>query len=109
MSSIRSTNAPLPRAYVAGWIKRGPSGVIGTNRPDAVATVRVMLADADSGFDTLSPNPDGVLALLARKHVQTVTFEDWRRIDTVETSSGQQRGKPREKLTTRAELLAASK
>jgi ferredoxin/flavodoxin---NADP+ reductase len=105
------TNAPLPRVYVAGWIKRGPSGVIGTNRPDAVATVRMMLADAVSDFvvDTLVPNPDGVLPLLARKQIQTVTFQDWVRIDTAEIASGKERGKPREKLTTLAELLAATK
>jgi ferredoxin/flavodoxin---NADP+ reductase len=105
------TDAPVPRAYVAGWIKRGPSGVIGTNRPDAVATVRAMLADAERDFvvDTLSPNPDGVLALLARKQIQAVTFQDWVRIDTAEIASGKQRGKPREKLTTLAELLAATK
>jgi ferredoxin/flavodoxin---NADP+ reductase len=105
------TNAPLPRVYVAGWIKRGPSGVIGTNRPDAVATVRVMLADAECGsvFDPLSANPDGVPPLLARKHIQPVTFEAWTRIDSIEMASGQQRGKPREKLTTLAELLAAGR
>ena len=104
------TAAPLPRVYVAGWIKRGPSGVIGTNRPDAVATVRVMLEDAerDSVFDTLSPDPDGVLALLARKQIQTVTFEGWTRIDAAEMAAGEQRGKPREKLTTRAQLLDAT-
>jgi ferredoxin/flavodoxin---NADP+ reductase len=104
------TAAPLPRVYVAGWIKRGPSGVIGTNRPDAVATVRVMLEDAerDSVFDTLSPDPDGVPALLARKQIQTVTFEGWTRIDAAEMAAGEQRGKPREKLTTRAQLLDAT-
>jgi ferredoxin--NADP+ reductase len=103
------TNAPLPRVYVAGWIKRGPSGVIGTNRPDAVATVQVLLADAerDSMLDALSPNPDGVPAVLARKRIQTVTFEEWAQIDTIEIATGKQRGKPREKFTTLAELLAA--
>jgi ferredoxin/flavodoxin---NADP+ reductase len=103
------TNAPLQRVYVAGWIKRGPSGVIGTNRPDAVATVRVMLADAEGGSrgDTVSSNPDGVLALLARKHIRTVTFEEWARIDTIERASGERRGKPREKFTTVAELMTA--
>jgi ferredoxin/flavodoxin---NADP+ reductase len=104
------TGAPLPRVYVAGWIKRGPSGVIGTNRPDAVATVRVMLEDAerDSGFDTVSPDPDGVPALLTRKQIQTVTFEGWTRIDAAEIAAGEQRGKPREKFTTLAQLLAAT-
>jgi ferredoxin--NADP+ reductase len=103
------TGALLPRVYVAGWIKRGPSGVIGTNRPDAVATVRGMLADAQCDTGTLSLGPDGAAALLARKQVQAVTFEAWRRIDRREVELGKQRGKPREKFVTRAELLAAAR
>jgi hypothetical protein len=59
-------------------------------------------------LDTLTPDPDGVPALLARKQIQTVTFEGWRRIDAVEMAAGEERGKPREKLTTRAQLLAAT-
>ncbi len=102
------TGAPLPRVYVAGWIKRGPSGVIGTNRPDAVATVRGMLADAEGDAGSRSLSADGVPALLARKQVQAVTFEAWKRIDHLEVESGKRRGKPREKFTTREELLAAA-
>jgi ferredoxin--NADP+ reductase len=105
---VIEANGPLPRVYVAGWIKRGPVGVIGTNRSDAVATVRTMLADADGDpmLGSLVPNPDGVPALLAQRHVQTVSFPDWTRIDALEVASGAKRGKPREKLTSRAELLA---
>ena len=63
------TGAPLPRVYVAGWIKRGPSGVIGTNRPDAVATVRAMLADAerDAGSAHCRSPGDGVAAAARAK------------------------------------------
>jgi ferredoxin--NADP+ reductase len=69
-----------------------------------------MLEDAerDSEFDTVSPNPDGVPALLARKQIQTVTFEGWTRIDAAEIAAGERRGKPREKFTTLAQLLAAT-
>ena len=69
-----------------------------------------MLADAEGGSrcDTVSSNPDGVLALLARKHIRTVTFEEWARIDTIERASGERRGKPREKFTTVAELMTAT-
>jgi ferredoxin/flavodoxin---NADP+ reductase len=104
------TDAPLPRVYVAGWIKRGPYGVIGTNRSDAVATVHAMLADAagDSGPAALALPADAVPALLAQKQIQAVSFEAWSRIDHLEVACGQQRGKPREKFTTRAELLAAA-
>jgi ferredoxin--NADP+ reductase len=101
------TGTPIPRVYVAGWIKRGPSGVIGTNRTDAVATVQAMLADADA--HATSPRPaDGADDLLARKGIQTVTFEGWTRIDAHEIARGLPLGKPRDKFTTRAELLAAA-
>jgi ferredoxin/flavodoxin---NADP+ reductase len=104
-----ATGAPVPRLYVAGWIKRGPSGVIGTNKADASATVQAMLEDAarHATGDGLSPDPDAIPALLAHKQVRAVTFTDWKRIDQIEIAAGKKRGKPREKLTTIAELLAA--
>jgi len=104
-----ATGAPVPRLYVAGWIKRGPSGVIGTNKADASATVQAMLEDAarHTAGDGLSPDPDAIPALLAHKQVRAVTFPDWKRIDQIEIAAGKKRGKPREKLTTIAELLAA--
>ena len=102
------TGAPIPRVYVAGWIKRGPSGVIGTNRPDAVATVHAMLADAD-GIGAPSLPAADVLAFLAHKGIETVSFEAWTRIDKMEIARGLVLGKPRDKFTTRAELLAAAR
>src|SRR5262249_2786815 len=104
-----TTNAPGPRLYVAGWIKRGPSGVIGTNKPDASATVQAMLEDAarHAAGDGLSPDPDAIPALLAHKQVRAVTFTDWKRIDQIEIAAGKKRGKPREKLTTIAQLVPA--
>src|SRR5262245_35822799 len=103
------TNHPVPRVNVAGLIRRGPSGVIGTNKPDAIATVELMLEDAIQYpvWEGLSSHPDGIPALLAQKQVRAVTFSDWKRIDQIEIAAGKKRGKPREKLTTIAELLAA--
>jgi ferredoxin--NADP+ reductase len=106
-----ATGQPLPREYVAGWIKRGPSGVIGTNKPDSVATVQAMLADAaqyPATMNGLSVDPDAIPALLAHKQVRAVTFADWKKIDQIEVATGKKRGKPREKLTTIAELLDAA-
>jgi ferredoxin--NADP+ reductase len=104
-----ATKTLVPRVYVAGWIKRGPSGVIGTNKSDAIATVQAMLEDAIqySIWEGLSSDPDAIPALLAQKQIRTVTFTDWKRIDQIEIAAGKKRGKPREKLTTIAELLAA--
>ncbi len=102
------SKSPVPRLYVAGWIKRGPSGVIGTNKPDATATVESMMADMEErALPTLCAAPEAILTLLARKSVRYVTFTDWQRIDKVEVANGQCAGKPREKLTTISAMLSA--
>lgn len=105
-----ATGRQVPRVYVAGWIKRGPSGVIGTNKPDAAATVQAMLEDARQGLipAELSAAPESLPALLAQRGVRYVTFAGWKNIDQVEVAAGKKLGKPREKLTTIAELLAAA-
>jgi len=104
------TKSVAPRLYVAGWIKRGPSGVIGTNKPDSVATVEAMLVDADQlpSLNGLRLDPDAIPTLLAQKTVQAVTFDAWKKIDKVEIDAGKKIGKPREKLTTIPELLKAA-
>jgi ferredoxin--NADP+ reductase len=98
----------VPRLYVAGWIKRGPSGVIGTNKPDAIATVALMLQDAKTlappggPFD---PAPGAVDALLRGKGAVAISFADWKRLDQAEVARGKPAGKPREKFTTISEML----
>jgi ferredoxin/flavodoxin---NADP+ reductase len=103
-----ATNSPIPRLYVAGWIKRGPSGVIGTNKPDAAATVVSMTIDMEEHrFLPIWADPDSIPALLTRKDIRYVTFADWQCIDNVEVANGQPVGKPREKLTTITSMLSA--
>jgi ferredoxin/flavodoxin---NADP+ reductase len=85
--------------------------VIGTNKPDAIATVRCMLADlpglqAPAGLRT---DPEAVPALLSGKGVRFVSFPDWKRLDALEVQRGQAVGKPREKYTSVDEMLAALK
>lgn len=103
------TQAPVARLYVAGWIKRGPSGVVGTNKPDAVETVALMLEDLHNGGvpDGVQTAPEAAAALLDRKGVRSISFADWQYLDRIEVEAGRTRGKPREKLTTVAEMLAA--
>lgn len=103
------TQAPVARLYVAGWIKRGPSGVVGTNKPDAIETVSLMLEDLHNGGvpDGVQTAPEAAPALLDRKGVRFVSFADWQYLDRIEVEAGRERGKPREKLTTVAEMLAA--
>lgn len=103
------TQAAVARLYVAGWIKRGPSGVVGTNKPDAIETVSLMLEDLHDGGvpDGVQTAPEAAPALLDRKGVRFVSFADWQYLDRIEVEAGRERGKPREKLTTVTEMLAA--
>ena len=102
------TQTPIERLYVAGWIKRGPSGVVGTNKPDAIETVGLMLEDLQQGTvpNTISASDEAVPALLAEKGVRYVSFADWKYLDQIEVENGKKVGKPREKMTTVAEMLA---
>jgi ferredoxin/flavodoxin---NADP+ reductase len=99
----------MPGVYVAGWIKRGPSGVIGTNKPDAAETAETMLADAAS--DSLpvpaDPSPDAVEALVRRVQPGVISYPDWQRLDRFETERGKALGRPRLKCTTTREMLEA--
>jgi ferredoxin--NADP+ reductase len=98
----------VPGLYVAGWIKRGPSGVIGTNKPDSRETVESLIADISALAPCATPHTEAVFDLLNSRGVRAVSYEDWQRIDAAEIERGQPVGKPREKLVTRAELLAAA-
>jgi len=73
--------APIPREYVAGWIKRGPTGVVGTNKSDAAETVRNLLED----FDPDGPRPGGTIEdLLESRGLRVVTYDDWLNLDAAE-------------------------
>ena len=96
--------------YCAGWIKRGPTGVIGTNKKDATETVELLLEDVASGL--LQPKPeataDAVDALLAERGVRVVEYAGWTAIDGVERAAGEKSGRPRVKLCSWDDLLAAA-
>jgi ferredoxin--NADP+ reductase len=87
--------------YVSGWIKRGPSGVIGTNKADAAETVAAMLEDLAAGrvLQPARSDPDGVVELLRRRAVSYLTYDDWLRIHAAETARGRAQGRPRVKFT----------
>jgi ferredoxin--NADP+ reductase len=95
--------------YVVGWIKRGPSGVIGTNKKDAQETVDAILADAAPGGHGLntpaSPDPAAVERLLRERQPELVTYDGWTSIDRHERSLGESTGRPRVKLTRIEEML----
>jgi ferredoxin--NADP+ reductase len=103
---IDAAGKPVPRLYVAGWIKRGPSGVIGTNKNDAIETVRAMVEDAKSlSAEGVTPDAEAVTALLRARKVRWVSFADWKRIDAAEVARGQPQGRPRVKFTAVADML----
>jgi len=93
--------------YVAGWIKRGPSGIIGTNRPDSVETVESALADMRDG-KTLTPtntSADAIPALLDSRGVDYTTYADWQALDQAEIERGAAQGRPRVKFSRISEML----
>jgi ferredoxin--NADP+ reductase len=94
--------------YTAGWIKRGPTGVIGTNKSDAAETVASLLADADSLPRAPERDPDAVTALLAGRGVDVVTWDGWCAIEEAEAELGRTQGRSAVKIADRATLLAAA-
>ena len=95
-----------PGLYAVGWIKRGPSGLIGTNKKDSEESVERLLEDIPQL--TPAPEPDNapLKSLLASRGVRVVTFADWRKIDEAEVQRGKLLGKPRDNFTSTAEMLA---
>ena len=102
---------PLLGQYTAGWIKRGPTGVIGTNKPDAAETVEAMLTDARAGklLDPTNGTAAAAEALVRGRQAHVVTYDDWRRLDALELSHGKEQGRPRVKFTRVDDMLAALK
>jgi ferredoxin--NADP+ reductase len=97
------------RTYAAGWIKRGPSGVIGTNKKDASETVELLLADARDGKLACVGSTQSLEGLLDAKDAAYVEYTGWQAIDAAERAAGEPRGRPRVKVTTWDELLRAGR
>lgn len=102
------TGEPLPGEYVVGWAKRGPSGLIGNNKPDSAATVESMLADLETlpAISDDQRDPSQIEDFLREREVDYVTYKDWKILDQYEISCGAPHGRPRVKLTTVTEMLA---
>ena len=98
-------DAPMRGVYVAGWIKRGPTGIVGTNKKDANATVASLLADVDAGVLDATSERARVDSLLADRGVQVVSTAGWRAIDTAERELGAAQGRARTTIHDRDALL----
>ena len=94
--------------FVCGWLKRGPSGIIGTNLVDAEQTVDTMVRSKESfpAVDALPGGRQGLAALLASRGVEVVDFAGWEKIDAEEVRRGEAVGKPRVKIVDVEEMLA---
>jgi len=103
---IHDAQGAVAGLYTAGWIKRGPTGIIGTNRADSVATVDALLQDLDAlRSGGAKPGIDGLYAVLADRGARVVSFPEWQKIDAAEIARGAPHGKPREKFTRVDEML----
>lgn len=106
---LGADGAPAPGEYVVGWAKRGPTGVIGTNKADAKATAARMAEDRAAGVGTGAEAgrgvPGGVEKLLRRRGVRWVDKQGWARLDAHETARGQAQGRPRVKVCSVAKML----
>jgi ferredoxin--NADP+ reductase len=99
-----------PGEYAVGWIKRGPTGIIGTNKRDAQETVNSLLEDLEQGRlpEPASPDRAELEELLRERKPDLVTYAGWEAIDRAERAAGEPHGRPRVKYTSFEELLEAA-
>jgi len=95
--------------YTAGWIKRGPTGVIGTNKPDALETVECMMEDLAAGrhLDPAEPDAQAVERLIRERQPKHFTYRDWLKLDELEVGLGRSKGRPRVKFTRVEDMHSA--
>lgn len=95
---------PLPGLYTTGWIKRGPTGVIGTNKTDSGETVSCMVEDIEreNMLNSEFTSPENIEELFEERHI---SYNEWLRVDSFEKKEGEKRGKPRIKITRLEEIL----
>ncbi|ADB50808.1 FAD-dependent oxidoreductase [Conexibacter woesei] len=100
------TDMPVPGVYTAGWVKRGPSGVIGTNKKCAQETIDHLVDDLQDGLlPEPTREPGALLDLLVRRGVTVVDYAGWEQIDVHERAAGEPQGRPRVKLVHREQQL----
>jgi ferredoxin--NADP+ reductase len=111
MGRVLDAEMKQPRVgeYTSGWIKRGPSGVVGTNKPDSVETVNCMLEDLQNGsiLNPSLPDAASIAKLVCERKPDFFSYADWRRLDQMELEKGKAIGRPRLKFTSVAEMKAA--
>ncbi|MFI5490497.1 FAD-dependent oxidoreductase [Micromonospora echinaurantiaca] len=104
-ATVHTTGRVEPGLYVAGWLKRGPSGVIGTNKQCAIESVRSLWADLDAGLVPSTTHPGRLSALIAARRCDAVDWAGWKRIEAAEIALGASSGRARTKITDLASLV----
>ncbi len=99
----------IPGTYCTGWIKRGPVGLIGHTKADAIETISHVIADRAMWWEPSAPGEDAVVETLRSRGVEFIAWENWLNIDSTEKSLGEALGRERLKLHNRAEMLEISK
>jgi ferredoxin/flavodoxin---NADP+ reductase len=103
--------SPVKGEYVAGWIKRGPSGVVGTNKADAHDTIKILVAE-QANLPTINADdakPEAITKLLEDKGIKYITFKNWQALDAHELKLGAEQGRPRVKVTNIEKMLELSR
>lgn len=100
---------PVPGAYVTGWIKRGPVGLIGHTKSDAAETIGLLLEDLDRLATPEQPDRDAVLKYLEGRGIDYTTWEGWERLDAHEIALGQGQGRERVKVVPRDEMVSIAR
>jgi ferredoxin--NADP+ reductase len=103
------TLQPVIGVYTAGWIKRGATGVIGTNKPDALETVKCMVEDVEKGvvLQPAFPEPAAAARCIQERQPAYVSYADWLQLNALEVERGKATGRPRVKFTRVEDMLAA--
>lgn len=108
---VMDGDAPVTGEYAVGWIKRGPTGIIGTNKRDAQETVERLLEDLDGGrlLAPAEPDRETLELLLSERQPEVVSYAGWQAIDHAEKAAGEPHGRPRIKLCSFEELLEGAR
>lgn len=106
---IDETGKPIPGVYCTGWIKRGPVGLIGHTKADAIETIGHVIEDRSSWWQPIRPGEDQILETLKDRNVEYIDWEKWLKIDSQEKALGESAGRERIKLFDREEFLKISK
>ena len=105
---VDDNNQRVPGVYATGWIKRGPVGLIGHTKSDAMETIQHLVKDQASWWNPELPDEDSVVSLLKERGVSFTNLEGWHRLDHAELERGQERGRERLKVVPRDEMLQIS-